>query len=77
MSGTQLTVSQAQSFIKSRKHMYDSMIRNRFYLPSFKSPAITQEYMQLVRSGEYWCPKFDEVKLLPCPNPPTKDYLID
>lgn len=53
------------------------MLRNHWYLPDRKSSIIAQKYMNSVRTTELWCPKFNEIHPLPCPDPPKKAYLLD
>ena len=33
--------------------------------------------MNNVLIGKTWCPKFDEIKLKPCPRPPCKQVLLE
>ena len=51
-------------------------VRNGFYLPKFKASMITEEYLRNVISGKAYCPKYEEVKILPCPHQPTVDVLL-
>ena len=37
---------------------------------------ITEEYMRNVITGKAFCPKYSEIKMLPCPRPPNKDVLL-
>ena len=37
---------------------------------------INEEYMRNVISGKTFCPKFTDVKMLPCPRPPHFDVLM-
>ena len=37
---------------------------------------ITEEYIRNVFTGKAYCPKYSEVKMLPCPRPPTVDVLL-
>ena len=37
---------------------------------------ITEEYMRNVFLGKAFCPKYSEVKMLPCPRPPTVEVLL-
>lgn len=46
-----LTLEQAKSLIKSKEPLYKAMLRNRWYLPSFKSTLITQKYMKGVKEA--------------------------
>ena len=52
------------------------MLRNGFYLPKIKSSMVTEEYMRNVLTGKAFCPKYDQIKLHPCPRPPGKDVLL-
>jgi hypothetical protein len=51
-------------------------VRNGYFLPKFKSSIITEDYIQNVISGNLTCPRYSEVRLLPCPIPPDKETLI-
>jgi hypothetical protein len=37
---------------------------------------ITEEYMRNVFLGKAYCPKYAEIKMLPCPRPPTVEVLL-
>lgn len=37
---------------------------------------INEEYMRNVISGKTFCPKFSDVRMLPCPRPPHVDVLL-
>ena len=41
-----------------------------------KSTLCNLEYMTKVRNGTVYCPRHSEVRLLPCPAPPSKECLI-
>ena len=62
--------------MRTRRHMYQSMLRNQFYLPSFKSSLCSLKYMESVRNGTVYCPKYHEIRVLACAAPPTKDVLL-
>ena len=52
------------------------MQRYGFFLPKTKAFR-TVEYLQGVLDGSIYCPKFDELKLRPCPKPPTKILILE
>ena len=52
------------------------MSRYGFFLPKTKAFR-TVEYLQGVLDGSIYCPKFDELKLRPCPKPPQKILILD
>ena len=72
-----MTLEEAKDLVKTKEHLYKAMTRNRWFLPKFKSSIITQEYMKGVRAKKLWCPMYDDLKPLPCPDPPSKETLLD
>jgi hypothetical protein len=53
------------------------MVRNGWFLPGKKCVFVTVEYMIAVREGKIFCPRFSDIKLLPCPTPPKKQELME
>ena len=45
-------------------------------MPSYGSSLVTNDYMTKVRDGTLWCPKYKDIRLLPCPAPPGKAQLL-
>ena len=77
MSSTvKMTVDEFSRYIVNKRDYYDAMVSNGYYLPKYKSSIITEEYMQDVFKGKIFCPRFADIKMLPCPRPPNKDVLI-
>ena len=60
----------------NRDTLYEIMVRNSWYLPRIKCSAVTVDYMLAVREGQIFCPKFEDIRLKPCPKPPSKDELM-
>ena len=61
---------------QSKSELYEAAIRNGWYLPKRKSSIVSEEYITEVICGKYYCPKFADVGLLPCPKPPSKRDLV-
>ena len=40
-------------------------------MPKYSSTCITIDYLTKVRAQRFWVPRCEELKNLPCPNPPT------
>jgi hypothetical protein len=76
MSMTNVTADELTRAISGKHELYEAAIRNGFYLPKFKSGILTETYITDVICGRLYCPKFVDIKLLPCPRPPDKDTLI-
>ena len=72
----QVSVKDVADKIKSKADLYEAALRNGFFLPKFKSSVVTEDYIYGVLTGTVLCPKYKDIKLLPCPKPPDKETLI-
>ena len=72
-----LTVDEFSRLIQNRRDLYEAVVRNGYYLPKLKTTMITEDYMRNVISGKAFCPKYAEIKMLPCPRPPCKQVLLE
>jgi hypothetical protein len=75
-NNTNFTPAEFTRVISGKAELYESAIRNGFKLPSYKSGIVTETYITSVILGEIYCPKYSDIRLLPCPRPPDKDTLI-
>ncbi len=44
--------------------------------PQSSSTAVCEEYLTGVITRKYYCPKYTDVRLAPCPSKPTKAVLF-
>ena len=51
------TNSEYTKFITGKRDLYYATIRHGYYLPSFKSSIITEDYINGVIEGRIYCPK--------------------
>ena len=65
-----------QRAIAGKAELYEAAIRNGYYLPKMKSSIITEQYITDVVCGKLFCPRYEEVRLKPCPRPPDKETLL-
>jgi hypothetical protein len=73
---TNFTPEEFSRVISGKAELYESALRNGYYLPKYKSGIINEAYITGVINGEIFCPKYTDIRLLPCPRPPDKDTLI-
>ena len=52
------------------------MQRNGFFVPKLKSGFCNFDYLNGVRFGQLYCPKYSELKLRACPKPASKREII-
>lgn len=71
-----MTVNEFSKLVQNRRDLYEALLRNGYYLPKFKTTMITEEYMRNVITGKAFCPKYADIKMLPCPRPPNKEVLL-
>jgi hypothetical protein len=67
----QLSMQQAAMLVNSREDYHYACVKNGFRMPAVKSPICSIIFMKEIRAGVTWVPKLAEVKLAPCPNPPS------
>ncbi len=66
-----LSLSTAASYIKDKRDFFNSCERNGYHLLDFNSAIITRSFLHDVRHGIVDCPRYSDLKLSPCPEPPT------
>lgn len=73
---TEHSMEEVKSIIGSKADLYEAAIRNGWYLPKYKCSVITEEYITNVITGKLFCPRFEQIRLVPCPRPPDKTLLL-
>ena len=61
--------------VNNREDYHNACVKNGFRMPHVKSSLCTLKFMKEVRTGETWVPKLTDVKLAPCPNPPSLEEI--
>ena len=61
---------------KNKRDLHEFLDRIGIRLPPIKSPGVTMDYMRKTYSGEYWCPKYNELKIRTCYKPPSKERVF-
>jgi hypothetical protein len=56
--------------IKEKQDYREALERNGIHMPNVDSSILTKEFMKEVRAGNIYCPKYDDLKVRPCPTPP-------
>ena len=60
----------------SKEEKYEANVRNGLYMWHYTSSINTVKSIQEVKEGSMYVPKYDEVRLKPCPKPPLKSFVI-
>ena len=72
-----LSVKEFALKVRSKKDLYEALLRNGYYLPKYKSNMCSEHYLVNVMDGTYSCFKAEQIKLRICPRPPPKDVLLE
>ena len=75
-SSKKMTSAAFSGFIKDVKDLYNVALRNGYYLPKQSSSAVNEIMLYQILQGNYWCPKYKDMKLQPCVKAPVKEVLI-
>lgn len=70
------SLDEVKRIIGRKADLYEAAIRNGWYLPKYKSSLITEDYLMKVINGKVYCPKYQDIRLVPCPCPPEKEILL-
>ena len=60
----------------SKEDKYEANVRNGLYMWKYNYSINTVKSIQEVKEGKMYVPKYEEVKLRPCPKPPLKCFVI-
>ena len=71
-----LTSAAFSDFIKDVNDLYVAALRNHYFLPKQSSAAVNELMLYQVLQGVYWCPKYSDIKLVPCVKAPLKEVLV-
>ena len=55
----------------SKEDYHAACMKNGFRVPNINSKLSTLEFLQEVRLGKTYVPKFVDLKVSPCPYPPS------
>ena len=61
----------------SKDDKYEANVRNGFYMWHYNSQINTVKNIEDVKDLKIYVPKYEEVKLRPCPKPPLKCFVIN
>lgn len=72
-----LHLNDAENLVPTIEIFHQSLQKNSFYVPSFKSGICTRDFLHRVRASKFWVPKFEQIALRPCPIAPKKEVLVE
>ncbi len=57
---TTLTVDAFSQLINNKFDLYETCVRNWYYLPKLKNSVVTEDYMRFVMNKQSFCPKYPD-----------------
>jgi len=77
MTTKKMSSAKFSEYVMGVDDLYNMAIRNRSYLPKKSSSAVNETMLFNILQGIYWCPKYEDIKMLPCVKAPIKEVLND
>ena len=69
---------QANKLFKNKDHLYKAFVQNGFFLPiNPKNTFVTKKMLLEMYDKKCFCPKYSDMKVLPCSDPPSASILRD
>ena len=69
---------QTNKLFKNKDHLYKAFVRNGFFLPiNPKNTFVSKSMLLEMYDRKCHCPKYSEMKFLPCSDPPSASILRD
>ena len=69
-----ISSKESAQLVKEKKDYYNALKRNGFRLPTYKCSLITRLFLEQVREGQVYCPKYNDLILRSGAKPlPTND----
>jgi hypothetical protein len=72
-----MTTTAFSEYVMDIHDLYDLAVRNGFYVPTETSTAVNEVALLNILQGLYWCPKYDDMRMRPCPKLPQKQVLME
>ena len=70
-----MSSSKFYEHVLSLEDLYNMAKRNGYFMPKMKSSAVNELMIYNVLQGNYWCPKYGDIRMLPCVKAPLKETL--
>ena len=65
-----ITTTEAGTLIRNKQQFHQQLRAIKWHLPALKSDICKMQFLHDVRNGKVFCMKVNDVRLVPCVNPP-------
>ena len=72
-----ISSKESAQLVKEKKDYYNALERHGFRLPTYKCSLITRLFLEQVREGQVYCPKYKDLILRSCVKPPPTNDVKD
>ena len=69
-NGAKLTTAKFSEYVMDVQDLYTLANKNGYYLPAEKLSTVCKFMIFQFLQGLYWCPKYEQIRMKPCPRPP-------
>jgi hypothetical protein len=67
-----MTAGKAKSLVGNKKELWEALVRNQVYVPSFKSQGITEGWLLDAYEGDVFVLQTHQLRYRNCLTPPNK-----
>ena len=76
-SSKKMSSSAFSEFIMSIKDLYDTAVRNGYYMPKLTSSAVNETMLFNVLQEKYWCPLTVDIRMKSIVKAPLKEVILE
>jgi hypothetical protein len=77
MQQQQIGFDESKKFIREKKDFHNALERNGYVCPDIDSKFTNGDVLLAIKDKKMYCPRYEDFKRRPCPEPPTEVYIRD
>ena len=77
MQQQQMGFEESKRFIREKKDFHNALERNGYVCPDVDSRFTTGDVLLAIREKQMYCPTYEDLKRILCPDPPTDIVIRD
>ena len=75
-ASAKMSSSAFSEYVMSIQDLYETAVRNGFYMPKLSSSAVNETMLFNVLQEKYWCQKTEDIRMKPIVKAPLKEVIL-
>ena len=75
-ASAKMSSSAFSEYVMSIADLYETAVRNGFYMPKLSSSAVNETMLFNVLQEKYWCPRTEDIRMKPIVKAPLKEVIL-